>query len=91
MQASRERSKIPFLRAGLTVTKKVGNAVERNRIKRRLRPLLADAATYLPERIWSGRDVVLIARRTALDATHADLQHSLREALERIARRFPTP
>lgn len=52
------------LRVGLTVTKKVGNAVERNRVKRRLRTLIRD---YLPEMAESGFDYVVIGRRSALD------------------------
>jgi len=51
------------LRVGFTVTKKVGNAVERNRIKRRLRAALSLAE--LPDSC-RGSDAVLIARRAAL-------------------------
>ncbi len=58
------------LRVGLTVTKKVGNAVERNRVKRRLRTLIRD---YLPEMAEPGFDYVVIGRRSALDRPYEAL------------------
>lgn len=61
-------------RVGLTVTKKVGHAVERNRIKRRLREALRmpDVAAR------SDHDYVLVARRDALTAPFASLLGELR-------------
>ncbi|WP_319533313.1 ribonuclease P protein component [uncultured Cohaesibacter sp.] len=68
-------------RVGFTVTKKVGNAVVRNRIKRRLREL---ARLHGPEHMQSGWDYVLIGRTGALhlpfDAMTADFRGSLRDA-----------
>ncbi len=65
----------PGCRIGLTVTKKVGGAVERNRIKRRLRealraPGLATDASH---------DYVLVAKREALTAPFAGLVEDLRK------------
>ena len=51
-------------RFGFTVSKKVGNAVERNRVRRCLREIVRRHAALLPQ---AGHDYVLIGRRTALD------------------------
>lgn len=48
-------------RLGLTVSRKVGNAVVRNRVKRRVREWFRHEADMLP----SGLDIVVIARRDA--------------------------
>lgn len=50
-------------RLGVTVSKRVGNAVIRNRIKRCIREWFRHARERLPD----GSDVVIIARRTARD------------------------
>lgn len=68
-------------RAGFTVTKKVGNAVERNRIKRRLRELVR---LHGPRVMQPGWDYVLIGKHRALsldfDAMAQDLKGSVRDA-----------
>ena len=68
-------------RVGFTVSKKVGNAVERNRVRRRLREAvrLSDAA-----RFRDGNDYVLIGRRAALEAPFTRLMEDLAGALKRI-------
>jgi ribonuclease P protein component len=70
-------------RVGLTVSKRVGGAVERNRIRRRLKEALRAAAPLEAE---AGRDYVLIARREALGRRFAALVHDVRDAF-RAARR----
>ena len=52
------------MRVGFTVSKKVGNAVERNRVRRRLREVVRLAP---PAPMRPGHDYVLIGRRAALD------------------------
>ena len=48
-------------RLGVTVSKKVGNAVNRNRVKRRIRSFFRHSCGLLPE----ARDIVVIARKGA--------------------------
>jgi ribonuclease P protein component len=67
-------------RYGITVTKKVGNAVVRNRIKRRFRELLRAA---LPELGLPDHDHVLIGRDGAIERDFAKMRRELAEALER--------
>jgi ribonuclease P protein component len=55
-------------RFGVTVTRKVGNAVQRNRVKRLLREALRHHKTMFP----SGHDVVWIAKRNAGELTLGD-------------------
>jgi len=68
-------------RFGYTVSKKVGGAVVRNRIRRRLRALTAGLA---PAQVQSGFDYVLIARTGAIGRTFADLKADLDQALLRV-------
>ena len=71
------------MRLGITVTKKVGGAVARNRIKRRFRAL---AAQILPETGIDGADHVLIGRSDALDRPFDQLSADLRQALTKLRR-----
>jgi ribonuclease P protein component len=66
------------LRFGLTVTKKVGHATERNRIRLRLRQAFRDAAVDHGGR---NADVVVIGRRPALAAAFPLLVGDLQRAL----------
>jgi len=70
------------VRVGYTASRKVGNAVVRNRAKRRLR---AAAAQILAARVRSGTDYVLIARGTTAVRPFAELLGDLETALRRIA------
>ena len=68
------------VRVGFTVSRKVGNAVARNRARRRLR---AAAERVLGERAERGRDYVLIGRRRTVTRPFADLLGDLEKALLR--------
>ncbi|MCI5049283.1 MAG: ribonuclease P protein component [Rickettsiales bacterium] len=68
-------------RAGFTVTKKVGNAVVRNRIKRRFRALAAD---MLPELGRNGSDYVLIGRKAALTTPYDELKVEFMRAIQEV-------
>jgi ribonuclease P protein component len=71
----------PAMRLGLTVSKKVGNSVTRNRMKRRLREL---ARAILPEAGHEGADHVLIGRQAGVERDYATLGDELRRALARL-------
>ena len=66
------------LRVGLTVTKRVGHATERNRIKRRLRTVVLAACQDYAS---INADVVIIGRREILAADYDLLIDDLRRAL----------
>lgn len=68
------------VRFGLTVTKKLGNAVVRNRIKRRLREAFRQAAAEATP----GHDYVLIARKNALLCPFSALIGDVQFALPRV-------
>lgn len=67
------------IRVGFTVTKKIGNAVCRNRIKRRFR---AAAREVFPGLALPGHDYVLIARPGAAERAWPALLDDLRGALK---------
>ena len=69
-------------RYGITVTKKIGNAVVRNRMKRRFRELLRQA---LPEYGLADHDHVLIGREGGIERDFAKLGEELQLALGRAA------
>lgn len=71
------------MRVGYTVTKKIGNAVVRNRIKRRFRALTRDV---LPSQGIAGADHVLIGRPDGLTRDFAQLKADLAKALAKVAR-----
>ncbi len=69
------------LRFGLTASRKIGNAVTRNRARRRLRAL---ALSVLPQHAAPGYDYVLIARNTTPKRVYADLKQDLQTALKKL-------
>lgn len=69
------------IRIGFTVSKKVGNAVARNRARRRLRAI---AAQVMPGSAAAGADYVLIGRVGTLKRPHGALIGDLEAALRRL-------
>ena len=87
---ARDRSDEGPVRVGFTVSRKVGNSVERNRVRRRLREMVrlnSDGA------LQTGHDYVLVGRRAALSAAFSDLVADYSRAIARIhtMRRKPKP
>lgn len=69
------------VRVGFTVTKKVGNSVIRNRVRRRLR---AVADEVLPETAASGLDLVIIGRMGTIKRPYPALVKDLQTALRKL-------
>lgn len=80
LMQGRNRGDAGMMRVGFTVTKKTGNAVVRNRIRRRLREAVR---RVLPEAGRAGFDYVLVAReaalRTPFDALVQEIERSVRK------------
>jgi ribonuclease P protein component len=77
----------PGPRVGLVVSKAVGNAVVRNRVKRRLRHQMAPFLDRLP----AGTSVVLRALPPAATASSAELAEELASSLARCLKGLPVP
>lgn len=65
---------------GITCSSKVGNAVVRNRTKRRMRALLAQTLPLLPEE----NIYVFIAKSAVAQAQFSDIERDMRELLRKI-------
>ena len=74
-------------RLGIVASRKLGDAVRRNRAKRLIREVFR--RSDLPGR--RGMDVVVIPRRELFDATFADFQADFLTTLKRLAARLPAP
>jgi ribonuclease P protein component len=77
----RKRSEGGPLRVGFTVSRKVGTAVERNRVRRRLKEIVRlSAATGLP----AGNDYVLVGRRAALSLPFEQIAKDFKRAIAQL-------
>lgn len=69
------------IRVGFTASRKVGNAVLRNRARRRLKAL---AREIMPQHAAPGHDYVLVARKATPERGYAELRRDLESALRRL-------
>lgn len=79
------RNEVGTTRMGFTVSAKVGNAVVRNRIRRKLRELYRQRRGALP----SGVDVVIIARTSAATADFQRFSRAFDQLAGRLRSLFP--
>ena len=79
---ARKRADDGPVRLGFTVSKKVGNAIERNRVRRRLKEIVR-----LSDVQWmqSGHDYVLVGRRAALKTPFDRIAQDFETALRRLS------
>jgi ribonuclease P protein component len=80
----------PGIRIGLTASRKVGNAVKRNRIRRRLRAAAREAFAGCSQKA----DVVAVARAETISAPYDQLVRTLHNALTKARaqrKQHPTP
>ncbi len=69
------------LRVGFTATKKIGNAVKRNRARRRLRAAVDEVLRGAGA---TGADLVVVARQGTIERPYAELKNDLVIALQRL-------
>lgn len=79
-------SAVDRTRLGITVSTRVGNAVVRNRIKRRLREIYRKDRANWPEAM----DIVIIARKAAADADYSVLTQDVSTWIQWLSRRTRT-
>ena len=84
LQTSDDKTDMPpaaGLRVGFTATKKIGNAVKRNRARRRLR---AAVDAVLKGADATATDLVVVARQGTIERPYVDLKNDLAAALRRL-------
>ena len=75
----------PYSRLGLTTGVKLGNAVKRNRVRRRMRKLYRTNESKLRP----GYDIVMVARTRAIFARYSDLESSFLRLMKKLELTLP--
>jgi ribonuclease P protein component len=80
-------------RVGISTGRRLGGAVVRNTVRRRIRAILraSDALVRAPGPVSGGRDLLIVARPASADATFQELQASLVSLLRSIPVSRPDP
>lgn len=73
------RNRVEAVRVGFSVSKRIGNSVQRNRAKRRLRACI----TPMLPNIRKGTNLIFIARRDVLTEPFGSMQAQMEELLKR--------
>ncbi|QAA23913.1 ribonuclease P protein component [Sporolactobacillus terrae] len=75
----RKQNGKPYSRLGLSVSKKMGNAVMRNHIKRYIKEIFREFA----DRLEVGNDYIIISRKPVSTMTHQEMRKSLVHVLKK--------
>ena len=75
----------PYSRLGLTTGVKLGNAVKRNRVRRRMRELYRTNE----QKLRPGYDIVIVARFRAIFARYSDLENSFLRLMKKLELTLP--
>lgn len=75
-----KKNNFDYARVGFTITKKVGNAVTRNRLKRRLREIYR----LNENKVKPGYDYVFVLKKEAVDLSYKDLESSFLHVLRKV-------
>jgi len=75
----------PYSRLGLTTGVKLGNAVKRNRVRRRMRELYRTNE----QKLRPGYDIVIVARSRAIFARYSDLENSFLRLMKKLELTLP--
>ena len=81
------KSRSATVRVGFSVSKRVGNAVQRNRAKRRMRACISP----MVDRLRGGCNIIFVAKPEVLDAPFSELQQQMETLIKRAGLRREEP